>query len=171
MPGRIDPDGRTPDANVDAWLRSIKTTAVPAAPDDHGIRRRQRVIPARSRGLEAAQRRTCGLLKRLVSDLPPARLGLCPHQLRKYRPQPQDASAACRRSPDQLVVIATADKLSPAFRAIPQAASVLPHCSAADAGRDRQAAGLLHLVTITRCDLALVRRNRPVAGRRLWSGP
>lgn len=145
-----------PDANVDARLRSIKTAAVPAAPDDHGIRRRKRVIPARSRGLAAAQRRTCGLLKRLVGGLPPARLRLCSGQLRNHRQQPSNASPARRRDPSQLVVVATADKLNPAFPAIPQAASVLPHCSAADAGRDRQAARLLHLVNITRCDLSFV---------------
>ena len=49
-----------------------------------------------------------------------------------------------RRGLGQLVEIATADKLSPAFPAIPQATSVLPHCSAADAGRDRQADSSTH---------------------------
>lgn len=156
MQSNIYPDGRTPDAHPDARLWSIKATAHPATPDDHGIRRRKRIIWARSRGLEALQRRTCGLLERLVSGLPLAWPGLCPRQLRNHRPQPQYASTTRRRGLGQPVVITTVDKLNLALRALPRTASVLPHCSAADAGRDRQAVRLLHLINITRRDLSLV---------------
>src|SRR5215472_4830062 len=157
MPGQIHPGSRTPDANPEARLRSIKTAAIPATPDRHGIRRRKRVIAVRSRGPEAAQRRTCGLLEPLVSGLPLAVPWLCPHQLRNHRPQPQDASTARRRGPGELVVIGTADKLNPALRAVPRTAPVLPHCSAADAGRNHQTARLLHLVNITGHDRAAIK--------------
>ena len=150
MPGRIHPDGRTPDADVDALLRSIKTTAVLAAPDDHGIRGRKRVIPARRRGREAAQRSACRLLKRLVSGPPLARFRLRARQFRHHRPEPLDASTASRRGLRQLVVIVGPDKLEPALSAIPWTARVLPHRPAADAGRNGQAAWLPHLVTISR---------------------
>jgi hypothetical protein len=159
--GHIHPGSGPPDADPEARLRSIKTAAIPATPDDHCIRRRKRVIGVRSRGLEAAQRRTCGLLECLVSGRPLVRPGLCPHQLRDYGPQPPDASAVRRRGPDQLLVVAAADKLNPALGAILQTAPVLPHCPAADAGRDRQVARLLHLVNITPCDLRILPGGSP----------
>jgi hypothetical protein len=150
MPGRIHPGGRTPDANPDARLRSIKTAAVLATPDDHGIRRRKRVIPVRWHGPEAPQRRACGLLERLVRGLRLARPWLRPRQLRNHRPEPHDTGTTSSRGPGQLVVIVSADKLKLALRAIICTAMVLPHCPAADAGRDGQAVRLLHLVNIGR---------------------
>ena len=169
MPGRIHPDGRTPDADVDARLRSIKTAAILAAPDDHGRRRRKRVIPARRRGREAPQRRARGLLERLVGGFPLARFRLRPRQVRDHGPEPSDPSTASRRGLRQPVVIAAADKREPALRAIPRTALVLPHRPAADAGRDGQAARLPHLVTIRRAGRdrrRCPRRWRPIRRRR-----
>ena len=54
--GRIHPVGRTPDAHIDARLRSINTAAVLASPDDHGLgRRKQIIIPAPRCGPGASQ--------------------------------------------------------------------------------------------------------------------
>jgi len=61
-----------------------------------------------------------------------------------------EASAAGRRGVRQLAVIVTTDKLEPAFRAIPRTVLVLPHRSAADAGRNGQAAWLPHPANISR---------------------
>src|ERR1035441_10487717 len=62
-PSRPDPDARTPDAHIDARLRSINTAAVLASPDDHGLgRRKQIIIPAPRRGPGASQEGTPRLL-------------------------------------------------------------------------------------------------------------
>jgi hypothetical protein len=150
IPGRIHPVGRTPDANIDARLRSINAPAVLASPDDHGLRRRkQLIIAAPISGPETSQRRTRRSLKRLVRDPPLARAWLCARQLPDDSPEPLDANTTGRRGRRQLVVIAAADELKPALAAGPRAALILPHRPAADAARDRQATGRLHGITIS----------------------
>ena len=147
---RIHPVGRTPDANIDALLRSINAAAVLASPDDHGLRsRKQLIIAAPSCGPQTSQRRTRRLPNRLIRGPPLARVRLCARQLPDDRPEPLDANTTGRRGRRQLVVITAADELKPALAAGPRAALILPHRPAADAARDRQATGQLHGVTIS----------------------
>jgi hypothetical protein len=95
---RIHPVGRTPDANIDALLRSINAPAVLASPDDHGFRRRkQLIIAALSCGPETSQRRTRRLPNGLVPDPPLARAWLCARQLRDDSAEPLDANTTGRR--------------------------------------------------------------------------
>ena len=148
--GRINPVGRTPDANIDALLRSINAPAVLASPDDHGLRgRTQLIITAPICGPETSQRRARQLLKCLVRDPPLAREWLSTRQLPNNSPEPLDANTTGRRCRRQLVVIAAADELKPALAAGPLAALILPHRPAANAARDRQATGRLHGVNIS----------------------
>ncbi len=147
---RIHPGGRTPDANIDALLRSINAPAVLASPDDHGLRRRKQIIiAATSCGPETSQRRTRRLLQRLIRGPPLARARFCARQLPDDRPESLDAHTTSRRGRRQLVVITAADELKPALAAGPRAALILPHRPAADAARDRQATGQPHGVTIS----------------------
>ena len=147
----IHPVGRTPDAHIDALLRSINAPAVLASPDDHGLRGRRQlvIIAAPSCRPQTSQRRTRRLPNCLIRGLPLARARLCARQLPDDRPEPLEANTTGRRGRRQLVVIAAADELKPALAAGPRAALILPHRPAADAARDRQATGRLHGVTIS----------------------
>ena len=148
--GRINPVGRTPDAHIDALLRSINAPAVLALPDDHGLRgRTQLIITTPICGPEKSQRCARRLLKCLVRDPPLALDWLSTRQLPDNSPEPLDANTTGRRGRRQLVVIAAADELKPALAAGPLAALILPHRPAADAARDRQATGRLHGVNIS----------------------
>ena len=162
---RIHPGGRTPDANIDALLRSINAAAILASPDDHGLRRRkQLIIAALSCGPETSQRRTRRLPNRLVRDLPLARAWFSARQLPDDSTEPLDTNTTGRRSRRQLVVIAAADELKPALAAGPHTALILPHRPAADAARDRQATGRLHGVTISPAPAAASWPMRTAAG-------
>ena len=166
---RIHPGGRTPDANIDALLRSINAPAVLASPDDHGLRGRQQlIIAALSCGPGTSQRRTRRLPNGLVPDPPLARAWLCARQLPDDSAEPLDANTTGRRGRRQLVVIAAADELKPALAAGPRAALILPHRPAADAARDRQATGRLHGVTISPAPAA---GDRPTPARRVPARP
>jgi len=135
------PVGRTPDANIDARLRSINAPAVLTSPDDHGLRRRkQLIIAAPISGPQTSQRRTRRSLKRLVRDPHSPGLALCAPAPRR-QPEPLDANTTGRRGRRQLVVIAAADELKPALAADPHAALILPHRPAADAARDDRRRG------------------------------
>ena len=136
-----------------------KHRCIPAGhqrPRSPGIARRSRSPQAKAAhhtapisGPETSQRRTRRSLKRLVRDPPLARAWLSARQLPDDSPEPLDANTTGRRGRRQLVVITAADELKPALAAGPRAALVLPHRSAADAARDRQATGRPHGITIS----------------------
>ena len=149
--GRVDPFGRMPDADPDAFLGGRRRCRSPGSARRSRSRRPETDRPGRQvrDGSAAAPRARSAAASRRRPATRPVLARSAPFP--GHGPQPLDPRPAIRRGRHQLVVIVAADQLELALRAASGAPLLLPHGPTANAGRDNDARWPLHKATRSSC--------------------